>query len=284
MLAAALRHAAKAGADLDALDRVDAHHRVGDVGVELVVERLAQPDRHLPRDHLNARAAGIAGLAQHVHVRFEPRHDAGVGGEEGIARDLRLVLERDFDLAERAHPAGKAGAVLLAQPFFGDRRGGNGRRRQSRRRAAATARVAQAVLAPVGVVGMAGPERVEDVAVVLAALIRVLDQQSDRRAGGQALVDAAEDLHHIGLAALRHMPARARAAPVEVGLDVVDAQRQAGRAAVDHAADRRAVALAEIGDAKESAESAAGHRWAKNSRGINDAAAGRRWCANCSRF
>ena len=36
-------------------------------------------------------------------------------------------------------------------------------------------------------------------------------------------------------------------------------QLHAGRAAVDHAADRRAVALAEVGDAKQVAEGAAGH-------------------------
>src|SRR6202012_2608841 len=39
---AELRNAAEAGADLDALDRIDAHHRVGDIGVELVVQRLTQ--------------------------------------------------------------------------------------------------------------------------------------------------------------------------------------------------------------------------------------------------
>src|SRR5690606_3763674 len=45
MNAALLRHAREAGADLHALDRVDAHHRVGDVGVELVEERSAETHR-----------------------------------------------------------------------------------------------------------------------------------------------------------------------------------------------------------------------------------------------
>ena len=40
-------------------------------------------------------------------------------------------------------------------------------------------------------------------------------------------------------------------------------ERHAGRAAVDHAADRRAVALAEVGDAEQFAEGAAGHRWGR---------------------
>jgi hypothetical protein len=46
MLAALLRDAGKAGADLDALDRVDAHHRVGDLGIETVIDRLAPARRH----------------------------------------------------------------------------------------------------------------------------------------------------------------------------------------------------------------------------------------------
>jgi hypothetical protein len=55
-------HDAEAVADLHALDGVDAHHRVGDVGVELVVQRLAQAHRHAVGAHLDARAAGVAAL------------------------------------------------------------------------------------------------------------------------------------------------------------------------------------------------------------------------------
>ncbi len=64
---------AEAGADLHALDGVQAHHRVGDVGVELVVQRLAQAHRHAARGDGQARAAGVAGLAQRVHVGLELR-------------------------------------------------------------------------------------------------------------------------------------------------------------------------------------------------------------------
>src|SRR6185312_11768173 len=51
----------------------------------------------------------------------------------------------------------------------------------------------------------------------------------------------------------------AGAAPVELRLDVGLAQLEAGRAAVDDAADRRTVAFAEVGDAKQVAEGAARH-------------------------
>ncbi len=36
----------EAVADLDALDRIDAHQRGGEIGVELAVDRRAQPGRH----------------------------------------------------------------------------------------------------------------------------------------------------------------------------------------------------------------------------------------------
>lgn len=43
MRGAALRDAGKPGADFNALDGVDAHHGKGDVGIELVIQRLTQP-------------------------------------------------------------------------------------------------------------------------------------------------------------------------------------------------------------------------------------------------
>ena len=67
---------------------------------------------------------------------------------------------------------------------------------------------------------MAGAKLLRDLAIVLAALVGVLDQQRDRRAGGPAFVDAAQDLHRVGLVALRDVAAGAGAAAVEVALDV----------------------------------------------------------------
>src|SRR5439155_18136144 len=104
-----------------------------------------------------------------------------------------------------------------------------------------------------------GAKGLADVAVVLAALVGIADQQADRRAGGAAFVDAGEDLRRIGLVALRHVPRGAGTTAVEFGLDVGLGQRHPGREAVDDPADRRPVALVEVGDAKEVTEGAAGH-------------------------
>ena len=96
---------------------------------------------------------------------------------------------------------------------------------------------------------MAGAELLGDLRVVLAARVGVADQQRDRRAGGEAFVDAAEDLDLVGLVPLRGVARRAGGAALEVVAEVVRRDRDARRAAVDHAADRRAVAFAEGGDA-----------------------------------
>ena len=70
---------------------------------------------------------------------------------------------------------------------------------------------------------------------------------------------AGEDLHRVRLAPLRGEARLAGAALVEKGLDVGGGQRNARRTAVDHAAERDPVALAEGRDAKQMAERVVGH-------------------------
>ena len=107
---------------------------------------------------------------------------------------------------------------------------------------------------------MAGTEFVADLAIILGALIDILDQQPDGRAGGQlplhplVLEDAGENFHRIGFLALGDEFALAGTAAVQIGLDVGFGQRDAGRAAIHHAADRRPMAFAKGGDAEQMAE------------------------------
>jgi hypothetical protein len=88
---------------------------------------------------------------------------------------------------------------------------------------------------------MPGAEGVANIAVVLAALVLITDQQGNRRAGCPAGKDSGQDLDGIGLAPLRDMPRRSRLATIELGLNIGLADRQSGRAAIDDAADRRPV-------------------------------------------
>ena len=102
----------------------------------------------------------------------------------------------------------------------------------------------------IAVIGVAGAEGFQNIAVVLAALVGVLNQKRNRRAGGFALVDAAQNLHRVGLVALGHKAAGAGAAAVQVVLDIGLAQVHARRASVNHAANGRAVGFTKVGDSE----------------------------------
>src|SRR5262249_56801085 len=97
----------------------------------------------------------------------------------------------------------------------------------------------------------------------------VVDHEGDRAAGRHlsagALVgeQAGKDSHFIRLAPLGREAGLPGPALVEIGLDVAHVERNARRAAVDHAADRGPVALAERGDAEQMAERIERHGFAR---------------------
>ena len=124
--------------------------------------------------------------------------------------------------------------------------------------------IAQAVFHLIGVVGVAGPELVLDLAVVLGPRIHIGDLEGDRRSGGElraafVVEHAGEDTHLVGLLALGGVFRLARFAFVEKSLDLGFGDGDAGRAAIDHAADRRPVAFAPGGDAEQMAEAVMRH-------------------------
>ena len=112
---------------------------------------------------------------------------------------------------------------------------------------------------------MAGAILVFDVGIVLRALVDIVDQQRNRRTGGDLLAGlvinkhARENFDGIRLLALGGEPRLAGTAAVEIGLDIGFGQRNARRAAIDHAADRRPVAFAEGRDPEHMAEGVEGH-------------------------
>src|SRR5690606_18260812 len=95
--------------------------------------------------------------------------------------------------------------------------------------------------------------------VVLATGVLVADQQGYRGTRSDALIEARENLYRIGFASLGNMTRGARPAAIELVLDIGSIQSQARRTAVHHAADGRAMRLAEVGNAKQSAKSTTGH-------------------------
>ncbi|MNV16136.1 hypothetical protein D3C71_1068900 [compost metagenome] len=131
MLGAALRNAVKARADGHALDGVQPHHHVRDVGVQAVVDGFAPARGQVFGHDFNARADGIAIAAQLVHIGFQFRHDLGVGCVEGVVGHFVPGQERDGHRAQLAHVAAHLDAVLLGQPLLGD----GARRDRGRRQA-----------------------------------------------------------------------------------------------------------------------------------------------------
>src|SRR5690606_1433500 len=234
---ALLRDDVEAVADLHALDRIDAHQRRGQFTIELAVDRLAPARRHAVGNHGDPRADRIAGLAQRVHVGLQLGHLRRVRPEERVVLDRAPVETGRLHVADPGHESTHGDAVALPEPLLGDNRRGHAHGGLARRAAASAARVADAVLLPVAVVGMAGTELRGEVRVALGAPVGVADQQRARGAGGTALVPAGQDLDLVGLAPRRGVAALAGGAPLQVVGDLLRRDLQARGAAIDDAAD-----------------------------------------------
>ncbi|MNC29542.1 hypothetical protein D3C75_777900 [compost metagenome] len=258
MLGAALGDAGETGADFHALDRIDAHQRMGQFGIETVEDRFPQAWHHTLGHHGNFRADRILVAAQLVHVGFQFRHFVRVRAEEGVLLDRIPGLERDFNRPQLAHVAANDDA-LAGQVFFCNRTGRDAHRGFTGRAATATAVVALAVFVVVGVVGVGRAEQILDRRVVLGLLVGVADQQADRATGGAAFEHAGEDFHLVGFLALGGVAAGAGLAAVQVTLQILQGYLQPRRAAIDNGDQRRAMAFARGGDSEQLAVGIAGH-------------------------
>src|SRR5262249_37451394 len=112
VLGAGERRGAHALADLDALDGVDRHHRSGEVGAELAVDRGAPAGRHAFSYDLDHRADGVAILADGVEIRLPFGGRLGVGAEERIVVDFGPIEIGIVDLVRpHLHEAAADGDV-----------------------------------------------------------------------------------------------------------------------------------------------------------------------------
>ena len=117
VLGAFVRNRTKACTYLHTLDRIDTHHCIRNVSIQLVKQGFAQTDRHVLRNDLNARAAGIARLAQTIHVRLKFGNDVGVGSEKWILTHVVPRDKRNRNLAQLAHATTQRQTILCMQPF-----------------------------------------------------------------------------------------------------------------------------------------------------------------------
>jgi hypothetical protein len=97
-------------------------------------------------------------------------------------------------------------AKFIGKPFFCDHCSSDAHGGLTRRGPSTTARIADAVFVPVGVVGMPRAELLGDPVVILASRVGVADQQRDRRARCDAFVNAGQELDGVGFVASGSVP------------------------------------------------------------------------------
>ena len=260
----------KAEAVLKTFDGVDGEHGVGKGGVEFV-EGGSAPARRTTGDEAFDDAAH--GVAFAFDVEDEARHPfgrRGVGTTHVVAVDLvegeLVVVFFEDDVTYLPRPCGDAHPEL-SQEDLCKRSAHHTAHGFAGRTASATAMVANAVFALVGEIGVGGSEDVAQVVVVGGMVLGVAHEKSDGGAGGASFKDAGEEFDLIGFAAWGGEAALSRSAAIELVLNEIGVDVDAGGHAVDDAAYADAVAFAEGGEAEELSE---GVHDAENERGEGD--------------
>ena len=140
---------------------------------------------------------------------------------------------------------------MFAQNFLRHGAGGDAPDGLPRAGASAALPIADAEFGLVGVVGVGWPEFRRHFAVGAWPGILILDEHGNGCADGLALERAGKDLHPVGLLARSDDGGLARAAAVQIGLDIGFRQRQARRAAVNYNTDAPSVRFPPSGNAKQ---------------------------------
>ena len=260
----------KTEAVLKTFDGVDGEHGVGKGGVEFVESGRAPARRAAGDEAFDDAAHGVAFA---FDLEDELRHALGrrgVGTTHVVAVDLVegevavVFVEHNGTYLPRpggdAHPE-LSQEDLCKRPAHHTAHGFAGRTTP------AAAMVANAVFALVGEIGVGGSEDVAQVVVVRGVVLGVAHEKSDGGAGGAAFKDAGEEFDLIGFAAWGGEAALSRPAAVELVLNEIGVDVEAGGHAVDDAAYADAVAFAKGGEAEELSE---GVHDAEDERGEGD--------------
>ena len=111
-------------------DRREAEHRLGEVGAELVEDRLTPARRDVHRHDAGRPADAVLLLADVLDELFHPRRGLGVGTPHIIRLDLLqrhrgYIIDGGDDVADLVHHAEYADAVGDVQELLGDGAGGD---------------------------------------------------------------------------------------------------------------------------------------------------------------
>ena len=270
VLATSQRRRSEPNAVLHAQHRRQTEECLGQVSLELVEHRLAEPGRYPGRDNLGHpadRVALLADLLDQSHhlrraVRVRATNDVRRPGRQGL--DLvqchgRRVWHVRHNVPDLTDVADDGTTKCRRDDLLGHDTGRNTHAGFTSTRPATTAIVARTVLRVVGVVGVPGPIFVLDIRVVATALIRIPNQNGDRSARCLSLEDAGEDLRCVRLVAWGHDVALPRAPTGQVLGQIGRCEHHTGRTALDDHDIPRPVRLAGGTDAKGMSERVARH-------------------------
>ncbi len=249
VLAAFLSHGVKASTDFNPFNRVDTHHRMGDIGINTIKNRLAQTGWHVAGNHIDTGTDRVT--FKGLHIVFQSLFFIRIRAEEGAVVDVVPVNLVDFDRAQLGQVTLNFYAVTFAQVLFSNATGSHTHCRFTGRRAAAATVVANSVFLVIGVVRMGRAELIHDIAVILGALIDIFDHHANRRAGGFTLENARQNFDLVGFLTLGDKTGLTRLATVQIVLQIGFAQFQSRRATVDDATDCRPVAFTKSGDSEQ---------------------------------
>jgi len=244
VLRAAHAGCGEARSELDTTAGGDAEHRLGQIGVQLVEDRVAQSCRDAADRHDDPAAHGVPFGAHRLDPLGDGRRRPGIGAEDGarihvgFGDGVRIDLR--FDRFHRPDAGHYLDSTRPAQQLAGHGAGGDPAHRLPSRGPAAAARIADPVAGQIGVIRVRRAQDVLEFRVVLASGRPVAHQQQDRGAQGQAFVDAGQDLHRVRFRTGRRV-GQAGTAARELHLDLLSRDGQSGRTSVHDAAHGRAV-------------------------------------------
>ena len=244
--------AREAAADLEALRGRERHQGPGELRLELVEHGLSEAARDASRDAGDHTAQRIALLP---HLVDAPDHLLG-GVWIGAANQVRIHLrEADgdgidlrLDVVDRRDPRQHLDAGNLTQQLARDCTRSDSADGLSGAGATAALPVAHTVLGLGREVGVRGAVEVAHVLVRGRPGVLVSDQHCDRRAQGHPFEEPGQDFDLVGLLAGAGESALTGPPPVEVALDVLGGNRQAGRTPLHDHPDAAPVRLTEGGD------------------------------------
>ncbi len=240
--------------DLDPLDGLNAHHRLGEAPVEATIPLgvAAQAHRHAEGRRHHHATEGIARRAGGVDGRAHRVRGGGVGaGDVGGEGALQALVQRQV-VEARPHAANRLDVAAQPDADVSEERPADRPHRHARGGLASAgalgdeAQVVQAILDRAGQVGVAGagpaPGGHDPVTPVLPVAVGDLDRHGG--ADGHAVHQAAGDLGMVALDALAAAAAVAPLAAAQVAVYLLGVQRQAGGEPIDDGGEGGPVGLA----------------------------------------